>query len=123
MTQNRERGSITVEVIFAALLTVFATVLLVQLVMASYIQGVARAAADEGVRAGSRVAAGPTVCEERAAQVFASLLPGPSGNDATISCTMAGTDLISTVRVIVDSPTTGVPNFDITANGRAVQEQ
>jgi hypothetical protein len=123
MTQNRERGSVTVEVIFAALLTVFAAVLLVQLVMASYIGGVARAAADEGVRAGSRVAAGPTACEERAAQVFASLLPGPLGNDATISCTVTGSDLISAVRVVVDSPTTGMPDFDITASGRAVQEQ
>ncbi len=57
----------------AALLTVFAAVFLVQLVMGSYIQGVARAAADEGVRAGSRVAAGPPTCETRAAEVFQSL--------------------------------------------------
>lgn len=42
----------------AAMLTVIAVMTLVQLVLASYVQGVARAAADEAVRTGSRVAAG-----------------------------------------------------------------
>ena len=106
----------------AALLTVFAAVFLVQLVMAGYIQGVARAAADEGVRAGSRVAAGPAVCEERAGEVFQSLLPGPLGSSVTVSCANEGDSLVSQVGVTVDSPTPGVPTFDIWATGSATQE-
>jgi hypothetical protein len=77
-------------VILAALLTVFAAVFLVQLVMAAYIQGVARAAADEGVRAGSRVEAEPPTCEVRATEVFQSLLPGPLGESVSVSCTNEG---------------------------------
>ena len=105
-----------------ALLTVFAVVFLVQLVMAGYIQGVARAAADEGVRAGSRVAAGPVVCEERAAEVFQSLLPGPLGSSVSVSCASEGGSLVSQVGVTVDSPTPGMPTFDIRARGSATQE-
>ena len=106
----------------AALLTVFAAVFLVQLVMGSYIQGVARAAADEGVRAGSRVAAGPPTCETRAMQVFQSLLPGPLGESVSVSCQIEGADLVSRVGVTVDSPTPGMPTLTITATGRATQE-
>jgi hypothetical protein len=106
----------------AALLTVFAAVFLVQLVMATYIQGVARAAADEGVRAGSRVEAGSPVCETRASEVFQSLLPGPLGASVSVSCAGEGADLVSRVGVMVDSPTPGMPTLDIHATGRATQE-
>lgn len=108
--------------VLAALLTVFAVVFLVQLIMAAYIQGVARSAADEGVRAGSRVAAGPVVCEERATEVFQSLLPGPLGISVTVTCANDGGSLVSQVGLIVDSPTPGVPSFDIRATGIATQE-
>lgn len=110
------------EVVLAALLTVFAVVFLVQLVMAGYIQGVARSAADEGVRAGSRVAAGPVACEERALEVFQSLLPGPLGSMVSITCSTNGRSVVSEVEVTVDSPTPGVPTFDIHATGSATQE-
>lgn len=106
----------------AAMLTVFAVVFLVQLVMAVYIQGVARAAADEGVRAGSRVAAGASVCESRAADVFVSLLPGPLGETVAVSCSNDSGDLVADVGVTFDSPTPGMPTMNITATGRATQE-
>lgn len=106
----------------AALLTLFAAVVLVQVVFAAYIQGVARAAADEAVRAGSRVAAGVEACRSRAGDVFASLLPGPAGAAVTVDCTREGAELVSTIRVEVDSPTPGLPTFTITATGRATQE-
>ena len=117
-----ESGSVTVEVIAAALLTVLAVVFLVQLVMASYIQGVARSAADEGVRAGSRAAAGPPACEERAMEVFRSLLPGPLGSSAQVSCSADGGHVVAQVSVTVDSPTPGMPTLDISVTGRATQE-
>lgn len=95
---------------------------LVQLVTAAYIQGVARAAADEGVRVGSRVEAGPPACEVRALEVFQSLLPGPLGESVSVSCANEGPDLVSDVGVTVESPTPGVPTFQIAAAGRATQE-
>jgi len=101
---------------------VAAAVFLVQVVLAAYIQGVARAAADEGVRAGSRVAAGPPVCEARAGEVFASLLPGPLGDTAEVTCGLDGGDLVSRIEVTVDSPTPGLPTYTVTAAGRATQE-
>jgi hypothetical protein len=101
---------------------VFAAVFLVQLVMAAYIQGVARAAADEGVRAGSRVNAGPAICETRATEVFQSLLPGPLGTAVSVSCGNEGGDLVSQVGVSVDSPTPGMPTLAITATARGTQE-
>jgi hypothetical protein len=106
----------------AAMLTVIAVMTLVQLVLAAYVQGVARAAADEAVRTGSRVAAGIEVCRLRGSEVFTSLLPGPIGRDYTVACTAEGNELVSTVIVIVDSPTPGFPNLTITATGRATQE-
>ena len=106
----------------AALLTVFAVVFLVQLVIAGYIQGVARSAADDGVRAGSGVYAGRVVCAERTTEVFQSLLPGPLGSSVSVSCTNEGGSLVSQVAVSVDSPTPGIPTFDIRATGRATQE-
>ena len=106
----------------AAMLTVIAVMALVQLVLAAYVQGVARAAADEAVRTGSRVAAGIVVCRLRGSEVFTSLLPGPIGRDYTVACTAEGNELVSTVIVIVDSPTPGFPNLTITATGRATQE-
>ena len=108
--------------LLAALLTVFAAVFLVQLVMGAYLQGVARAAADEGVRAGSRVSAGQPVCEARAGEVFRSLLPGPLGQSAAVSCSSDGPDLTAQVGVTFDSPTPGMPTFNIVATGRATQE-
>lgn len=112
----------TLEVITAATLTLLSAVFLVQLVAAAYIQGVARTAADEGVRAGSRVAAGPPVCQARAADVFGSLLPGPLGSTVEISCRDEAGHLVSEVRVTFDSPTAGMPTLHITATGRATQE-
>jgi hypothetical protein len=95
---------------------------LVQFVLAAYVQGVARAAADEAVRAGSRVAAGIPVCQNRGTQVFGSLLPGSAGRNFTVACAVQGTDLVSTITVVVSSPTPGFPNLTISATGRARQE-
>lgn len=108
--------------ILAALLTVFAAVFLVQLVMVGYIQGVARAAADEGARVGSRVSAGPPACEARATEVFQSLLHGPLGQEVSVGCANEGADLVAQVAVLIDSPTPGMPTLTVTANGRATQE-
>jgi hypothetical protein len=40
----------------------------------------------------------------------------------SVSCTNEGPDLVSEVGVTVESPTPGVPTFQIAATGRATQE-
>ena len=106
----------------AAALTLFTVVFLTQLVVGAYLQGVARAAADEGVRAGSRVAAGPEACQQAAGHVLAGLAPGPLIATAAVTCTHTGGDLVSQVTFTVDSPTPGLPTFTITATGYGTQE-
>lgn len=108
--------------IAAALLTILAAAFLVQLVVAGYVQGVARSAADEGVRVGSRVGGGPGVCEARAGEVFRSLLPGPLGSSVSVSCSNSGGNVVARVGVVVDSPTAGMPTLNIGATGVATQE-
>lgn len=117
-----EQGSVNIEVLLAALLTVVAAVVLVQLVMASYLQGAARVAADEAVRIGSRVGAGIDRCETRAIEVIDSLLPGTLSTTASIECRPDGTELVSTISLTFYSPTPGIPNFNIAASGRAIRE-
>lgn len=106
----------------AALLTVAATVILVQVVMAAYLQGVARTAADEAVRTGSRVTATTLECEQRAQLAVTTLLPGPIGSEATVACSLTGGDIVSTVTLTWQTPTPGVPTMTITATGRAINE-
>ena len=60
--------------------------------------------------------------EARAGEVFRSLLPGPLGQSASISCGSDGPDLTAQVGVTFDSPTPGMPTFNIVATGRATQE-
>lgn len=107
---------------FAYAFTLVAVVVLLQGILAVYIQGAARAAADEGVRAGSRVSAGMMVCEARASEVMRSLLSGTAGSDTAVSCAASGSELVSTVRVVFDSPLPGVPTFTLEGVGRAIQE-
>lgn len=108
--------------VVASLFTLLAAVFLVQLVLVAYLQGVVRTAADEAVRAGSRVGAGLAVCETHGTEVFGSLLPGQLGSTGWVSCTYDGGVLVSQVEVTFDSPTIGFPSFAIRATGRATQE-
>ena len=85
-------------------------------------QGAVRAAIDEGVRAGSRVAAGEDACERRAEEALDGLVPGPLSDGILIACTEAGGQLIAVADVTLDSPVPGVPSWSFRMEARAVQE-
>lgn len=112
----------SVGVLLAVSFTLVAAVVVVNLFLYLYGQGVARAAIDEGVRAGSRVAAGTAVCEQRAEEVRANLMPGPLGEGLRISCANVGDELMAIADVTLDSPMPGVPSWSFRMEARAVQE-
>ena len=68
-----DRGMTTVGTLLAIGFTMIAAVFMLQLLLFMYGRMVIRSAVDEGVRAGSRVDAGVSVCEARANDVLSDL--------------------------------------------------
>jgi hypothetical protein len=112
----------SVGILLAVAFTLVVAVIVVNLFLYLYGQGAARAAIDEGVRTGSRVAAGIDACQDRAAEVLGSLVPGQLGDGIAISCTDIGDELVAVANVTLDSPLPGVPSWSFRMEARAVQE-
>jgi hypothetical protein len=68
------------------------------------------------------VAAGVDACQDRAAEVLNSLMPGPLGDGVVVSCAGAGDQLVAVADVTLDSPLPGVPSWSFRMEARAVQE-
>ena len=119
-----DRGEASVAILLAVVFTLLATMAAVNVFMYLYGQSVVRAAIDEGVRAGSRVSAGPVVCETRANQVVGDLLGGPFGSGVSISCGPSPVtgELIAVADVTFTSPLPGVPTWSFQAIAHATQE-
>ena len=120
--RSDERGFTSVGILMAIAFTFVVAVIVVNLFLYLYGQGAARAAIDEGVRAGSRVAAGETVCEQRAEEALSGLMPGPLRSGVSIDCLVAGADLVAVADVTLDSPMPGVPSWSFQMEARASQE-
>ncbi len=116
------RGFTFVGVLLAVAFTLLVAVIAINLFLYLYGQGAARAAIDEGVRAGSRVAAGEDVCERRADEALEGLMPGPLRDGVLIACSEVGGHLIAVADVTLDSPTPGVPTWSFRMEARAIQE-
>ena len=117
-----ERGTASVGILLAVAVTMLVAVMLVNLFLYLYGQGAARAAIDEGVRAGSRVAAGEGACELRADQALQGLMPGPLRSGVAIDCLLDGDELVAVADVTLTSPLPGVPAWSFRMEARAVQE-
>lgn len=117
-----ERGLASVGILLAVVFTMIVAVMVVNLFLYLYGQGAARAAIDEGVRAGSRVAAGEDACQVRAEQALQGLMPGPLGSGVEIDCLLAGDVLVAVADVTLTSPLPGVPAWTFRMEARAVQE-
>ncbi|MBM3659736.1 MAG: hypothetical protein FJW95_09580 [Actinobacteria bacterium] len=99
-------------------------VTLADLVMVQFTRNAARAAVDEGVRAGSRSDTPVATCETRARAVLDGLLgPGARGG-VTVSCaTATAPDAVrATVRVAVTPWLPGLPTWSFTIGGAGVRE-
>lgn len=117
-----ERGLTSVGIMLAVAFTLVVAVAAINIFLYLYGQGAARAAIDEGVRAGSRVAAGPSLCEQRSREALIGLMPGPLGDDVSITCALVGDDLVAVADVTLNSPLPGIPSWSFQMEARAVQE-
>lgn len=120
--RDEERGLTSVGLLMAVVFTLVVAVIMINLFLYLYGQGAARAAIDEGVRAGSRVDAGEITCEERANEALDGLMPGPLGSGVNISCGVVAGELIAVADVTLDSPLPGVPSWSFQMQARATQE-
>lgn len=98
-----DRGSVTIQYVWGVALSLVFLVVAANLIAFQYGRGVVRGALDEGVRAGSRAAAGADECRTRAQQVLDQLLGGPLGDGVVVACHDAGD------RVVASADGTFVP--------------
>jgi hypothetical protein len=117
-----ERGLTSVGILLAVVFTLVVAVTVINMFLYLYGQGAARAAIDEGVRAGSRVAAGEAACLRRADEALDGLMPGPLRDGVNITCTVSGEELVAVADVTLDSPLPGVPSWSFRMEARAIQE-
>ena len=120
--QADERGLTSVGILLAVVFTLLVAVVVINMLLYLYGQGAARAAIDEGVRAGSRVDAGPESCELRAEEALQGLMPGPLRSGVVIGCDVIGNELVATADVTLTSPMPGVPAWSFQMEARAIQE-
>lgn len=120
----RDDGATTVTTLLAVGFTLAAVMVLLNVLVFMYARGVVRTAVDEGVRAGSRVGAGPPACEARARAVLQDLMPGPLGADIAIGCRPSGAtgELTAVANATLRSPLPGMPAWSFQTAADAVQE-
>ena len=119
---NDERGLTSVGILLAVGFTLLTAVIVLNLFLYLYGHGAARAAIDEGVRLGSRVGAGPVMCEQRAGEALQGLMPGALRDGIEIRCGPDGEQLVAVADVTLSSPLPGVPSWSFQMEARAVQE-
>jgi hypothetical protein len=119
-----ERGLTSVGILLAVALTLVVAVTMVNLFLYLYGQGAARAAIDEGVRAGSRVGAGAASCQLRAEEALLSLMPGPLSSGVIIRCVASpgSGEIVAVADVTLTSPMPGIPAWTFQLQARATQE-
>jgi hypothetical protein len=96
--RGEDDGYLTVQFVAAVAFSLLLLVLIANVIIVQYAQGVARAAAEEGAQAGSRLSATSLECEARANEVLGSLLGGAMGAGVTASCTVGATEVAATVQ-------------------------
>ncbi len=120
---HSERGDIGIATAWAIAMTLLAAVAMTNVLLFLYGQSAVRAALDEGVRAGSRVDAGPAVCEVRAQQTLDDLVPGPLGDGiGTPRCVVTAGVLVASVSATFSSPLADGLSWTIDLEARGVQE-
>jgi len=91
-------GYLTVQFVVAVAFSLLLLVLIANVIIVQYAQGVVRSAAEEGAQAGSRLSATKIECEARANEVLGSLLGGTMGAGVTVSCNVGATEVSATVQ-------------------------
>lgn len=91
-------GYLTVQFVVTVAFSLLLLVLIANVIVVQYAQGVVRSAAEEGAQAGSRLTATNIECEARANEVLGNLLGGAMGAGVTASCNVGATEVSATVQ-------------------------
>lgn len=119
-----QRGMMTIQYVAATGFTLVLLVLMANLLVDLYARGAVREALDEGTRVASRADGTAGMCEERAAEVLATLLRGPIGDDIAVECSVVGGWVQATADVRLRAWVPGlVPDWHFEAHAAGVQEQ
>ena len=123
-TGQRERGLSTVSFVAATALSLLVFVTLANFVVDLYARGAARAAIDEGIRAGEPLDAdaGPR-CEQRAANALDDLLGGSMRADVHVRCLSLFGIVFAQAEVSLRGWIPGItPDWSFTLTGAGVKE-
>lgn len=128
MTSRRgEHGFVTLQHVLATGLSLVLFTLLANLIVVQFGRGVARAAADDGARAGARVLAGDVAavaaCHAAATSTRDGLLTGRLAQQVTVACRAAPGAVEAAVRLDVDAWLPLVPRFTSEETAVAVRER
>lgn len=96
--RGNDGGYLTVQFVVAVGFSLVLLVLIANVIIVQYAQGVVRSAAEEGAQAGSRLSATNIECEARANEVLGSLLGGAMGAGVTASCNVGATEVSATIQ-------------------------
>lgn len=128
MTARRgEHGFVTLQHVLATGLSLVLFTLLANVIVVQFGRGVARAAADDGARAGARVLAddvrAAAACRDAASATRDGLLAGRLAEQVTVACRVGPSAVEAAVRLEVDAWLPLVPGFASEETAVVVRER
>lgn len=128
MTARRgEHGFVTLQHVLATGLSLVLFTLLANVIVVQFGRGVARAAADDGARAGARVLAddvrAAAACRDAASATRDGLLAGRLAEQVTVACRVGPSVVEAAVRLEVDAWLPLVPGFASEETAVVVRER
>ena len=118
----RDDGFTTTQYVTAVAMSMVCFVMLANLVVDRYEQGVLRAAVDEGARAGANVDSGLHDCERRGREVVAALIGATRARAVRLSCDMVGGSIRATLTARQPAWFPLVPDWEFALTGSAPKE-
>jgi hypothetical protein len=112
-----------VQFVAATALSLLVFVALANFVVDLYARGVARAAVDEGARAGAPIDSSTAECEQRAREIVRNLLGGRLGRDVEVQCRVEQGRMTAYVAVVLPGWIPGVvPDWSFRLVGSVTKE-
>ena len=121
--RGEDSGYLTIQFVVAVGFSLLLLVLIANVVIVQYAQGVVRSAAEEGAQAGSRLSATNVECEGRANEVLGTLLGGAMGADVVVDCSVGPTEVAATVHYSFTPWLPLIPSWTGSQTSFAVKER
>jgi hypothetical protein len=119
---RRESGFSTPQFVATAGLALFLFVVLANLIVFQYGKGVVRGALAEGARAGARLAADASDCQQAAESMLRNLLGGSMGDGVLTWCQDDGVVVLASADVTFASWVVGIPDWSFQISASSVKE-